>query len=313
MKIILVILTLVIGFAIVHAKSSRTVISLEQDEDGTIEPNFFVPLYFGENNHFFSGVGYGATAFKETGIVNGFTDSKRAKVSKQEEFRLSAINYQNKLKSITYSFGLEALFHKIDNTEFGYIHDSNNDFNQGNDYYIAFDNEVSLDIVQYGARADVTIPLGKYFISRVGATIFPLSRVSVQQETLFKPLVSEKGRSDSTTYQDLSFYGSIEIQTRLNWYVEFAYIGSYRVLPTKYDLAQLEFDGNGYVFTNNEIDRTETLQTTTFKILFDYKILGSLRPSLGRTTENISVVNNVNNEKSSVKNERFVIGFENRF
>ncbi|MEA3384032.1 MAG: hypothetical protein U9Q20_05090 [Campylobacterota bacterium] len=126
------------------ANDTLTQINFEQDSDGNLNPNILVPIYW--NDSIYSAVGYTSSTTKEIEKVDGFTDSKNGMVATKDNLKINWLTY----KFSNFSAGLQSKIINIDKNEFGYIHDSADLFGNGADYYIAFDNDVELDIMQTG-------------------------------------------------------------------------------------------------------------------------------------------------------------------
>ena len=43
--------------------------------DGNLNPTIFIPIYYGNKNQFFSGIGYTSGNLKETSAIDNFSDS----------------------------------------------------------------------------------------------------------------------------------------------------------------------------------------------------------------------------------------------
>lgn len=291
----------------------RTELSFTQDTEGNLNPELFIPFYYGSDEKFFSGVGYSSKNFKEVENITGFSDSKNALISEQKELRLSYINYQLPYQNFTLSLGIESRFFAIKNNEFGYIHDAGDVFGNGSDYYIAFDNEVELDIQRHSIHADITMPFGTFVNSRFGASIAPLSSLKVKQNTLFKPLVNNNASSSSTTSQNLAYMLNFELQTNTTSFADIVFFGSYDYQPIEYTIAQLDYDGTNYLFKDATIETNEITTRLGAKIVFDYEILTLLRPSIGYISEKLTRENEIQNRSTTTTTSLFSIGFEKRF
>ena len=53
---------------------TRTNLSFNMDDDGNLNPSLFVPVYYGSENQFFSGLGYTSSNTKEIEAIDNFSD-----------------------------------------------------------------------------------------------------------------------------------------------------------------------------------------------------------------------------------------------
>lgn len=292
---------------------TRTDISFQADENGNINPNIFVPFYYGSNHQFFSGVGYSSAKSSKADSVDNFSDSKSSLVSDSQNLLVNYISFTTSIYGLKTSIGLQSTFSKIANNEFGYIHDSNNIFGNGANYYVAFDNSIDLNIQRHAIRADIELPIGNYFNSRLSTSISPYTQISVDQSTIFKPLSNDTGTSTSTTVQDISYNFTYEAQLKTGTFVDIGLVLGYGNQPLKYDLAFLDTDGSSYFFTNDTVDITEVTKSYLVKILFTKKILGGLNPSFGYGVKYLDTKDNASGETVSTNNAVFTLGVEKRF
>jgi len=292
---------------------TRTDISFTVDEENNLNPSIFVPFYYGSENQFFSGIGYTSGKSTQVDSVNNFSDSKNSLVSDSQDLLLNYISYTTSLFRLKTSVGLQSTFSKIENNEFGYIHDSNNVFGNGTDYYVSFDNSIDLDIQRHAIRADIELPIGSYFNSRLSTSISPYTQISVKQSTIFKPLSDDTGTSDSSTVQDISYNFTYEAQVKTGTFFNIGLVLGYNHQPLKYDLAHLDTDGSTYFFTSDTVDVTEVTKSYLVKILFTKQLLGGLNPSFGYGVKYLDTKNNTTGETVSTNNAVFTLGVERRF
>lgn len=293
--------------------STRTSLTFSSDKDGNLNPTLFIPVYYGEQNQFFSGIGYTSSNYNDAGSIDGFNDSKNALIGSSKDILISYINYKDSLFGFAISVGVESTFSQQQNDEFGYIHDSDNVFGNGADYYISFDNSIELDIQRHALRADIALPYGEYFRSRLSTSISPFTSIGVKQSTIFKPLVSETGTSSSKTTQDIAYNFVYELQTKTGYLFDIGALASYDVQPLKYDLAQLAKSGSSFIFNTNTVDTTEIKSLYIVKLIYNGKIMGTLNPSIGYGVEKLIRKDNLSNEQSSYDTTLFTFGFEKRF
>ena len=311
---------MLLGVAL-YAKESHTVlerltltnISFNVDENGNLNPYIFIPLYYGAENQYYSSIAYSSRTRQEVSGVSGFTSSKNAFISRSKELTLNYITYKKRMFGLTFSFGLESSMQKVINNEFGYIEDRNNLFGKGSNYYISFDNEVKLDILSHAVRADVVIPTGDYFVSRLFVALSPWSRIGVNQETLFKPLVDDIGRSSSKTLQNITYRFRYDGLLKTGYTFDVGCLFTYENQALRYGLSELTQVSNQYRFRDAEVDTNELKTEYLLKILFHKEVLGGLRPSFGYGVENIERVDNLTAKKSRQSRKIFLFAFEKLF
>ena len=290
-----------------------TNISFNMDEDGNLNPNVFIPYYYGDAKQFYSSISYSASNFTDASVVENFSDSKNAVVSISNEFTLNYITYITTFFGLRTSFGLESSFSKINNNEFGYIHDKDNIFDNGNDYYLSFDNDIELNIKKHAIRADIVIPMGDYFSSRFFVSVSPFMRVDVTQSTIFKPLISETGTSSSSTSQDISYSLRYDALIKTGTFINIGFEAFYNIQPLKYNIAQLTQKDGKFSFEINEIDIKETTTKFIAKLLFDIEVLGSLNPTIGYGVETVKTTDNLSGDSISKKKAIIIFGIEKLF
>lgn len=126
------------------ANDTLTQINFEQDSDGNLNPNIMLPIYWTEAYDTYSAIGYTTSTTKSIDKLNNFENSKNASISNNKSFML---NWYTKVFG-KYRVGIQTNFIDKQNNEFGYIHDSDDIFGNGSEYYIAFDNDVDIDITK---------------------------------------------------------------------------------------------------------------------------------------------------------------------
>lgn len=294
-------------------ETTLTDISFNMDDDGNLNPSLFIPIYYGDSKQFYSAIGFESSNTKEVKTIDNFNDSKNGAISSSNDLTLNYISYKSSLFGFDVSAGIDTTFSNIENNEFGYIHDSNDVFNKGEDYYIAFDNEIELDIQRHSFRADIVLPFGSYLTSRLSTTISPYTNIKVKQSTIFKPLVEETGSSSSSTVQDLAYGFTYEMQTKLDSFIDIGFTTSYDNQPLKYNIAQLTTNGTNYIFETNTVDINEVTTSYMVKLLFNKEVLGGLKPSLGYGMKNVDTKDNISGETTSNNTAIFSVGFERRF
>ena len=294
-------------------KTTRTIISFHVDEDGNLNPNIFIPVYYGPSQHFFSAIGFTSTNEHSVDVLDSFKDSKNSLVSDSKDLAIHYISYTDTLFGFPVSIGVNSTFSRVNNNEFGYIHDSDAVFGNGSDYYVSFDNTIKLDIQRHAINADIKIPMGRYFASRVSTIIAPYTTIGVEQSTIFKPLVTETGKSNSTTSQDLAYTFRYDGQINTGTFFNIGFTAYYDNQPLKYDIAQLSTKNGKFTFETNEIDSTEVTTRLIARVLFDIDVLGGLSPSVGYGIESLNRKNNLTGESVKTDKTIFTLGFEKLF
>lgn len=292
---------------------TRTNISFGMDDKGNLNPNIFLPVYYGDVQQFYSSIKYSSSNQTQTSSIINFSDSKNALISSVKDITINYITYKHCFFGFETSFGLESSFSQVENNEFGYIHDSNDFFANGGNYYISFDNNIKLDIQRHAIRADVTVPIGKYFNSRFFTSISPYTTIGVNQTTIFKPLVNETGASSSSTLQDIAYIFRYDGQTKTGTLFDVGFFAYYEYQPIKYDIAQLARSGDKYVFQTNNINTVEVTTRYVIKLLLNIEILGGLNPSIGYGVENSNRINNVTNSVIFQRKNIFKFALEKLF
>ena len=309
-------LTLLLSFLFsqLYAQNlAQTTISFNIDDNQNINPTIFIPFYYGKDKQFYSAIGYLSSNTQKVEKIDKFSDSKNAYISTTKELMLNVLSYQTKIFNYQTSVGISTIFiDRVDN-EFGYIHDTENIFNQSTDEYISFDNEINIDIQSYAIDADITIPIGKYFDSRLSITISPYTKLKVKQSTFFKPLIDEVGKSNGSTTQNISYSVRYDAVIKTDTFFDIGFMSSYSNRPLKYDIAQLEYINNNYQFEKSRVNIKETTLKYVVKLLLNIKVIGELKPSIGYGIERLKVKDNLTN-KIDLSNEKIVVfGVEKRF
>lgn len=312
-KLKLLPLTLALSTSLFAMESTLSHISFEADENGNLNPNIFIPLYYGSQNQFFSAISYKTSSYQTTKTLDKFDESKSSFSSNAQDLNINYFSYITTMLGMEFTFGVESTFSQTSQLEFGYIHDKDQVFNQGSNYYIAFDNEVDLTQQKHSLRVNIVLPITKSFNARVSTIVSPLSILSVDQNTLFKPLVTQEGSSSSTTMQDLSYNINFEAQYNTPYYFKLGFVATYDYLPLKYDLAQLNGDSNGFFFESNLVDYTQSTIEFLGKIILDIDMLGGLNPAFGYGIKKLNTKNNLKDEITTIDQNIFSFGFEKRF
>lgn len=295
----------VLSAQLIASELTRTELSFERDENGNINPKVYIPIYYGANNQFYSGIGYTAFNTQSVEELANFTDSKIADVSDVQTLELNYISYISKYEGFDISIGVGSLFSQIKNNEFGYINDSGN--------YISLDNATKLDIQRHGILLQLEIPISTFLSTRLSTNVAPFSTISVDQETLIKPLISEVGMSQSSTTQELSYAVKFEAQTSFKGWIDFGLVAYYDYQPLKYDIAEVSDNGSSYVFETVTKDTLETTMGVTGKIVINVDVMGGLKPSFGYGIEKFERTSKNDDIKNTYDRTIMTLGLEKRF
>lgn len=312
-KIKLLPLYLALSTSLFSMDTTLSNISFESDKSGNLNPNIFIPFYYGSKNQFFSALSYTTTNYQTKKVLDNFNESKSSFSSSKQALTINYISYIKQMVGIEFTFGIESTFSKTSQVEFGYLHDKNQVFNQGENYYVSFDNEVDLTQINHSLRMNIMLPIGNNFHSRLSTVISPFNTLKVKQETLFKPLVAQNGSSSSTTTQDICYNINYEAQYSTNYNFKLGFIANYNSQSLKYDLAQLNSDNNSFFFESASIDSIETTTTFLGKIIIDVDMLGGLNPAVGYGIKNSNIKDNISNNKISINQNIVTFGFEKKF
>ena len=301
-------------FTVARLNAEETTnISFNLDNDGNLNPSISIPFYYGTSKQFYSSIAYSSTNSQTVEVLDSFSDSKNASISSSKDLTLNYMTYKDTLFGYDISVGVESTFFDVNTNEFGYIHDSENLFGNGKDYYISFDNSIELDIQRHALRADIVVPMGKSFLSRVFVTLSPYTTIGVKQTTIFKPLVNETGTSSSSTVQDLSYTVRYDGIIRTGSFFDIALVAYYGYQPLKYDIAQLSTTQTSYIFETTQIDTVEETSRYIAKILLNVEILGGLKPSIGYGIEKLKQTDNKLHKSTTIDKTIMTFGFEKIF
>ena len=140
----------------------------------------------------------------------------------------------------------------------------------------------------------------------------PLRTLNVEQTTVFQPLVTTNGTSNSSTLQNLSYNLNLMLKYKLTTLLTLQLNSNYSFLPMKYDLAVLNSSADG--FTTETIDIEETTISNIIKISFNIDTFSTeLSPSIGYGRKSVSSKDIVSNTTRSLDTNIVMLGFEGRF
>ena len=205
-----------------------------------------------------------------------------------------------------YSIGIQTDFIKIKNNAFGYIHDTLNIFNHGNDYWVTYNNEVDIDIQKTSLHLDYFKKTSNLFLRL--SFLFSLdTQLEVKQSTIFKPLITKIGKSSYSNSQDNSYTFKFEGFFDTKKLLKFGLFYSYDFMPLKYNLAQITLNNNSYYFKDSSIKSEEITQEYRFKIYFDHKVLDIFYPGITIGQTKIKTKDKIHHTSSTETSD--IIGF----
>lgn len=314
MKIITLIVFLLIPiFGDSKDKSQNSTLinlSFETDKNGDISPKIFYPIYW--NDNLFSGFGYSSSKNIENSRIDKFQDSRESEFINQQNLRINFLSKQYKKDNFQFSLGFIGEYIKIDKTQFGFIHDKNGIFEQG-DIWVSFDNGLEIEVLKYGIYFDISTSLKEKIFFRFSTNVTPTADISINQNTRFKPLVSENGEFSENANQDISYSLLFEILLKTDLGLSFGAEYEYDFFPLEYNLATLSKDGDSFFFQTTKVQSETVTSSWLLKLVFDKKILGDMNPSFGFGKKRIEVKDIFTNSRK-VQNENIIrFGIEKRF
>jgi hypothetical protein len=287
--------------SLLFSAEALTKIDLEKNQDGDTDPNILFQLVW--SNNYYSYVGYTSSSSKKIKLLFGSQDSKSAIISSKNTVTL---NWLTKEIKKNYSIGIQTDFIKIKNNAFGYIHDTLNIFNHGNDYWVTYNNEVNIDIQKTSLHLDYFKKTSNLFL-RLSFLLSLDTQLEVKQSTIFKPLVTKTGISSDNNSQDNSYSFRFEGFYDTKKLLKFGLFYNYDFMPLKYNLAQISLNNNSYYFKNSSVESEEITQEYRFKIYFDYKVLDVFYPGITIGQTKIKTKDKIHDTSSTETSD--IIGF----
>ena len=275
-------------------ETTLTNISFIRDDNGQLNPYVFIPFYYGEDNRFYSAVGYSSSSLSEIDSVSN-TDSKGSHISQEQTIVVNYLTYNYPVSNMLFSIGIQSEFTKVNTSEFAYVEEGG--------AYLAVDNDVEAKYYRHSIELQAMVPLGSYVKSRLSLSISPYSTLDVEQDLLIKYETTKtpSHNKDSQT-QNISYGGVFELQTETGTFVNFGLLASYYDEPLKYKAVG-----------DTTVDNNEVTTRYIAKVIIGTELLGGLNPSLGFGVENIDVKNNLDGSKQSYKKNIITFGVEKRF
>jgi hypothetical protein len=283
-----------------------TDISFNQDKDGNINPNIYIPIYYTKSKKFYSAIGYSSSDYEKTNKITNFRNSNFVSISRNKRFIIDYFSYQGSIFSI--GIRSEFLYSKINTSS--YILDVDNLQGKGTDYLLFFDNNSEFNLKRHGvffsAKFDI---IENVLLSRFTTNIYPYASIDVKQKIIYKSSNIKTGSYNSSNPQNLSYELVYEINTNFNSLINFGVAIGYIYVHNQYDILGLKEDK----FYKIEADNINTTRFYTAKIIFNKKILGELNPYIGVTKsyEKIKIKNT--DEITYSNNKLFFVGVEKRF
>lgn len=288
--------------------SDRFVFDLIQGDNGSVNPSAFIPIAWSE--HWFSGVGYHQSKTVNQDSINGFDDSKVSTETTDRRTRLNFISYQDRLSdSTTYSLGADYDFSQIKKSEFGYFHLVSGTI----DDYVAFDNQVDIDVSGIDLRGDITWGKSSDFaLVRLGMIIAPANTLDVEQTTEFKPIVPSTGRSTSSVSQDPGYTLRLESRFRVFPLLSLGVEAGYELLPLKYDVAILD-PTTLNSFTTTRVDIHEKTTRIGLRFIIQYETVAKLYPVIGVYNKETESEDQINGFTESFSDTFYTFGITGAF
>ena len=288
--------------------SDRFVFDLVQGDDGSINPSTFIPIAW--NEHWFSGLGYHQTKTVNQHSINGFDDSKVSTETTDRRTRLNFISYQNKLSNnMTYSLGADYDFSQIKKSEFGYFHLLSGTV----DDYVAFDNQVDIDVSGIDIRGDIT--WGKeadFALGRLGMIIAPTNTLDVEQTKEFKTIVPSTGTSTSSVSPYPGYTLRLESRFRVFPLLNLGVEAGYELLPLKYDVAILD-PTTLNSFSTARVDIHEKTTRIGLRFIIQYETVAKLYPVIGVYNKETKSEDQVNGFTESFSDTFYTFGITGAF
>lgn len=288
--------------------NDRFIFDLVQGDSGSVNPSVFIPIAWNEN--WFSGFGYSQTKLITQESISGFPDSKVSSSTTDRRSRLNLISYQNIIsESLSYSIGADYEFSQMKTTEFGYFHLVSGSV----DDYVAFDNNVDIDIRGVGVRGDLTWGrISDFAMVRLGMILSPSNTLDVDQSTDFKPLVPTTGTSTSSVTQDLGYQLKLDSRFLIFPLLNIGLEAGYELMPLKYDVAVLD-PTTLNSFSTGRVDVHEKTTRIGIRFIFQYETVENLYPVIGVFNRDTKVEDQVNGFTESSSDTFYTFGITGGF
>ncbi len=275
-------------------------LDINKDENNNIHPDIILPIKW--NQTFSSSFEYKTdkTITQNETVANTTSGDKDTTI---EHFlvRVGVLSYdiQNEDSKFYFGFGLQK--ENFDKTQIG--------FAQSGATNINFDHSIDIEVKSVYLQSDM-IFYTKSIDTKLSLNVVPTSKLTVTQNTTLSDAVSSTGSGSSDETLNLSYEVGVNFISKTDSFVDFGVEGSYRFLPLKYDL-QLANSDNTY--TTQKYDVEEKITSITGKIYFNTKLFGSLKPTVGISSQNTKSLNKLDNKTLEEKETKILFGFNSRF
>ncbi len=286
-------------------QSDRFNLDLNSDEDGNVNPGTFIPYYWG--NNWFSGIGFSSSSQLAQDTLDGFSDSRLGTNVEQQQISINLLSYESISGALSYSIGGDYNVINIDRTEFGYLYLNNGVI----DDYVAFDNLTEIEVKGLAVRGDITWGNIDENAIRFGWVISPSSTLDVDQDTAFKPIITNSATGSSSKSQDLGYDLKILTRHRISSSFSLGLQLRYQVLPLEYDIKVLASTADS--FQEETIDTNETTTSIGVRFIIDDAISTGLDLVIGFSNEKLKAKDNISGLTSSEDSSIFSVGFTSNF
>lgn len=279
----------------------RTKVNIKKDDENNIHPDLFLPYHW--TSTMFSAIEYRTDKELKEKAVDGTYDSSHQETTLDHEvFKLHLFNYNINQDKYSYSAGVVVGQEKFDKTQVGYATSGADTIN--------FDQTVNIIVQNINLRGDVTRKkLFGPLDARLGVSIAPSSKLTVEQDTTLTGLLNSTGTGDSTETLDTSY----EITLDLEYSVGSFALGldtRYQHLPLKYSL---QLAKNDNTFEEEKFDVIYKITEYKVKLYWSTDIFGGLKPLIGYGSTETKEEDKLDNGTDSRTENVIIIGFDKRF
>ncbi len=281
--------------------TQRMELTFLTDSDGSVAPQLFVPVYWGDGE-LYSAIGYNSGS--SMSVTDDGTD-KTLSASNQYHLWLNLINYQTtQKKGFNYSAGLVLDYKNIKTSEFGTFTYSGINKVENNTNLDAYSTAINLEISYENLLNILSLRLGTY--------ISPYTYLSVNQKTIYDPLISNEGVSNGSKPQDLAYTVTFDAYLETGFFIDISLNASYEHLPLTYDVAAPSFDGGKFVFKDVEYKTIDNTAQVSVKVVSPLITVAGMKPMIGYSyIKYDSTLNGIDLEYAD--ENRYLFGFENKF
>lgn len=255
----------------------------------------FGKTFFWKGN-FFTRFRASKSTYTETDRLIGFPESRRSTTYDQVEFEFYPVGYTK--KGFNISAGLNYI--RLKRLEFGYVHFPP----ELNGEWVAFENRVKVNLLRPSISTEYRTGIKNIgFYGYIQG--FFKSSGSIEQETIFKPIVETTGKNEGDVNSDFSYKagGAISINFKV---ISLSIFSEYEFLDVKYDLAVLDVRDNTFFFNRTKV-RTEE-RTTRYGGIIGFPFIKN-SPYIGFYIQKLEVKDKDTGSKSTLDNKYIVFGF----